>query len=195
MVERESPLGTTYKPGRHGNVVNAAGVQLSEPRPGSIVEVVAWPGMEKATLAAIKKAAGLTVPDHPGGGILKADTAGFGFAPRRWLVIDQVEGLGAALRTEIGSETGAVNDLSHGRTAIRIAGDSAEWVLSKFFGLDFVIGAFPLGEGRSTAHHDIFAQIQRTGKNQFDVYVFRSFARAFWTSLCHAAAEDGYEVL
>lgn len=195
MVERESPLGASYKPGRHGNVVNAAGVQLSEPRPGSIVEIVAWPGAEKAALAAVKKATGLTIPDRPGGGVSKAGGSGFGFAPGRWLVIDQAEGLGAALRAAFPVETGTVTDLSHGRTAIRIAGDSAEWVLSKFFAIDFAVDAFPVGEGRSTAHHDIFAQIQRTGKSQFDVYVFRSFARAFWTSLCHAAAEVGYDVV
>jgi sarcosine oxidase subunit gamma len=43
-------------------------------------------------------------------------------------------------------------------------------------------------------HHDIFAQIQRTGASQFDLYVFRSFARAFWNALSHASEEVGYEV-
>jgi methylglutamate dehydrogenase subunit D len=43
-------------------------------------------------------------------------------------------------------------------------------------------------------HHNIFAQIQRTGPDQFDVYVFRSFARSFWNSLCHASEEVGYEI-
>ncbi|MEQ9178343.1 MAG: sarcosine oxidase subunit gamma, partial [Nitratireductor sp.] len=28
----------------------------------------------------------------------------------------------------------------------------------------------------------------------FDLYVFRSFARAFWTALCHASEEVGYRV-
>ena len=46
----------------------------------------------------------------------------------------------------------------------------------------------------STAHHDIFALIQRSGADQFDLYVFRSFARSFWTALCHASEEVGYEV-
>jgi heterotetrameric sarcosine oxidase gamma subunit len=36
--------------------------------------------------------------------------------------------------------------------------------------------------------------VQRTGADQFDLYVFRSFARAFWKTLCHAAEEVGYEV-
>ena len=87
-----------------------------------------------------------------------------------------------------------MTDLSHGRTAIRIAGPKAEWVLAKFFAIDFSLPAFPVGSGLSTVHHDIFAQIQRTGADQFDVYVFRSFARSFWNSLCHASEEVGYEV-
>ncbi|MBO6716509.1 MAG: sarcosine oxidase subunit gamma [Rhizobiaceae bacterium] len=193
MVERESPLGAAYTPGRHG-VADKPGAQISEPRPGSIVEIVAWPGSEKAALAAIKGATGLTLPDRPGGGASKAGKSAFGFAPGRWLVIDQAEGLGPALRAAVDSETGTVTDLSHGRTAIRIEGVRAEWVLSKFFAIDFSVEAFPVGEGRSTAHHDIFTQIQRTGDDRFDVYVFRSFARAFWTSLCHASEEVGYEV-
>ena len=36
--------------------------------------------------------------------------------------------------------------------------------------------------------------IQRVGENAFDVYVFSSFARSFWKTLCHAAEEIGYEV-
>ena len=60
--------------------------------------------------------------------------------------------------------------------------------------LDFALPAFPVGKGCSVNHHDVFAQIQRTGPDAFDLYVFRSFARAFWTSLCHAAEEVGYEV-
>ncbi len=193
MAERESPIGAAYKPGRHGTA-EKPGVTISETRPGSIVEVVAWPGEEKSALAAIRKATGLTIPNPPGGGVSKADKSGFGFAPRRWLIVDQTEGLGSTLRREIGAETGTVTDLSHGRTAIRITGERAEWVLSKFFAVDFAAASFPAGHGLSTAHHDIFAQIQRTGKSQFDIYVFRSFARAFWAALCHASEEVGYEI-
>ncbi len=193
MVERESPLGAAYVPGSHGSA-EKPGVRLSETRPGSIVEVVSWPGSEKAVLDAVRSATGLAMNDRPGGGMSKGGRSCFGIAPRRWLVIDQEEGLPAKLHAVIDAGTGSVVDLSHGRTAIRIAGPKAEWVLSKFFAVDFAMEAFPTGRGCSTAHHDIFAQIQRTRRDQFDVYVFRSFARAFWTALCHASEEVGYEV-
>jgi sarcosine oxidase subunit gamma len=122
------------------------------------------------------------------------DKAAFGFAPGKFLIADQDEGLAASFAGSIGPGTGTVTDLSHGRTAIKVAGPKAEWVLAKFFAVDFSLPAFPLGSGVSTVHHDIFAQIQRTGADQFDVYVFRSFARSFWNSLCHASQEVGYEV-
>ena len=68
-------------------------------------------------------------------------------------------------------------------------------MLSKLFAIDFSPTALPLGAGRSTMHHDIFTQIQRTGPTAFDLYVFRSFARSFWKMLCHASEEVGYEVM
>lgn len=89
---------------------------------------------------------------------------------------------------------GAVTDLSHGRTAIRVAGPKSEWVLAKLFAVDLSAKSFPVGAGLSTKHHEIFAQIQRTGADQFDLYVFRSFARSFWHTLTRASEEVGYQV-
>jgi sarcosine oxidase subunit gamma len=194
MVDQLSPLGPVWRPGSHGNFVEGTGVVLSETQPGSIVQAAAWPGEEKDLMAAIRTVAGLALPDGAGGGIFTEEKAAFGFAPGKFLVVDQAEGLFAMLSAAITSDVGTVTDLSHGRTAIRVAGPKAEWVLAKFFAIDFSLTAFPVGAGRSTVHHDIFAQIQRTGASQFDLYVFRSFARAFWNALCHASEEVGYEV-
>lgn len=195
MVEQVSPLGFAWKPGRHGNVAGAPGVVLSETRPGSIVQAAAFPGSEKAVMTAIKVASGLALPDGAGGGMFTGTKASFGIAPGRFLVVDQVEGLAERLKAAVWIKDGAVTDLSHGRTAIRIAGPKADWVLSKLFAVDFSLAAFPLGAGRATQHHDILAAIQRTGPDRFDLYVFRSFARSFWTLLLHSAEEVGCEVL
>ena len=175
-------------------VLGGAGVILEETRPGSIIQAAAFPGEERALMAIIGTVTGLALPDGAGGGILRNGNAAFGFAPGRFLVVDHDGGLGSRLKEAVPAATGTVTDLSHGRTAIRISGPKSEWVLAKFFAIDFALAAFPQGAGRSTAHHDIFAQIQRTGAQQFDLYVFRSFARSFWTALCHASEEVGYEV-
>jgi len=195
MVEQVSPLGPAWTPGRHGNLAGSPGVVLSETRPGSIVQAAAFPGREKSVMTAIAAATGLALPDGAGGGVATGTKAVFGIAPGRFLVADQVEGLADRLKPGIPVETGAVTDLSHGRTALRVAGPQAEWVLSKLFAIDFALAAFPIGAGRATQHHDILAAIQRTGPDRFDAYIFRSFARAFWTLLVHAAEEVGCEVL
>ena len=194
MVERQSPLETEYNPGSHGNFEHGVDVILSETRLGSILQLAAWPGEEKRLIEVIRKVTGLALPDGAGGGVNNGARAVFGFAPGKFTVVADAEGLAQAFAGLITPAIGTLTDLSHGRTAIRIAGPKAEWVMAKFFAIDFALPAFPLGAGRSTNHHDIFAQIQRSGADQFDIYVFRSFARSFWKALCHASEEVGYEV-
>jgi len=194
MVDQLSPLAPVLRPGRHALADHSVGVTLAEVQPGSIVQLAAWRGEEGALIAAIRDVTGLALPDGAGGGVATETKAAFGFAPGKFLVADEDEGLAAEFDGAVGSGIGTVTDLSHGRIAIRIAGPKAEWVLAKFFAVDFSLPALSVGSGLSTVHHDIFAQIQRTGADQFDVYVFRSFARSFWNSLCHASEEVGYEV-
>ncbi len=194
MVDQLSPLAPVFRPGSHRHAAGGIGVTLSEIQPGSIVQLAAWRGEERPMIAAISEVTGLALPDGAGGGIAAETKAAFGFAPGKFLIADQDEGLAGEFAKAIAAETGTVTDLSHGRTAIRISGRKAEWVLSKFFAIDFALPALPVGSGISTVHHDIFAQIQRSGADQFDLYVFRSFARSFWNSLCHASEEVGYEV-
>ncbi len=194
MVDLLSPLKPVWKPGTHGNTAAGIGVVLTETQPGSIVQLAAWTGQEKKLIAAIRDVTGLALPDGAGGGIANETRAAFGFAPGRFLVVDQAEGIATKFEKRVTSAIGTVTDLSHGRTALRISGPRSEWVLSKFFAIDFAQPAFPIGSGISTVHHDVFAQIQRTGADQFDLYVFRSFARSFWQALCHGSEEVGYEV-
>ncbi|WP_378950316.1 sarcosine oxidase subunit gamma family protein [Mesorhizobium sp. ANAO-SY3R2] len=194
MADQLSPLEPAFRPGSHGNFAHGHGVTLSELAPGSIVQVAAWPGEEKKLIAAIAAVTGLKLADGAGAGVVSDRYAAFGFAPGKFLVTDTSEGLATSLTSAVTADIGTVTDLSHGRTAIRIAGPKVEWVLAKLFAVDFSLAAFPEGSGISTAHHDIFAQIQRSGPDRFDIYVFRSFARSFWKMLCHASDEVGYEL-
>lgn len=194
MAERESPLGSAWTPGAHGNLSGGAGVRLSELKPGSIVQVAAWRGQEGPLRAAIRDVTGLDLGDAPGAGTFEGERKAFGIAPGRYLVVDATDGLSARLSPAVTTDIGTVTDLSHGRTAFRMSGPRAEWVLAKFFAIDFALAAFPVGVGRATVHHDIFAQIQRTAPDQFDLYAFRSFARSFWKALLHGAEEVGCEV-
>ena len=194
MVEPLSPLGQAWTPGRFGAGRGRPGVTLSDVQPGSIVQVAAWPEKDAAALEAIRTVAGLSLEAKPGAGAFGDAASAFGFAPGRFLVMADDEDMLARLAEALPAEAGTVLDLSHGRTVLRVEGVQAEQVLSKLFALDFRAAAFALGAGRATMHHQVHALIQRTGERRFDVVVFRSFARAFWTTLRHAAEEYGYEV-
>jgi len=194
MVDQLSPLGPAWRPGAHGHVAEGIGISLTETQPASIVQLTAWPGRQRQILEAIERIAGFPLPDGAGAGFANGTVSAFGFAPGRFLVVHQEDDLFGRFAAGIASDSGAVTDLSHGRTAFGLAGPKAEWVLSKLFAVDFVSPALPVGSGMSTAHHDIAAQIQRAGDDRFDLYVFRSFARAAWTLVCHASEEVGYEV-
>jgi heterotetrameric sarcosine oxidase gamma subunit len=194
MVDLASPLGPSYRPGLHGTSTGTTGVALEELLPGSIVQVAAWRTTENAVREAIIRVTGLVLPGGPGGGYHSDANSGFGVGPGRFLLVAEAAGLADSLSQQIPASLGSVTDLTHGRTALRVAGPKAEWVLAKLFAIDFSPAAFPVGAGRSTVHHDVFAQIQRSAEDGFDLYVFRSFARSFWTALCHAAEEVGYEV-
>ena len=166
MVEQLSPLEPVWKPGAHGKVLGGAGVVLEETQPGSIVQAAAFPGEEKALIAAIKRVTGLRLPDGAGGGMRRNGKSAFGFAPGHFLVVDQEEGLGAAAQGGAGPRPAPSPTCRMAARRSAISGPKAEWVLAKFFAIDFSLPAFPDGAGLSTAHHDIFAQIQRTGPDQ-----------------------------
>lgn len=194
IIAAESPLAPVYRTGSFGNFADGTGVTLSEILPGSIVQIAAWPDTLDTVLAAIRNQAGLNLSATPGAGAQSGMTRGFGIGPNRFLVISQAEDVAADLKQAIPAASGSVTDLSHGRTVIRVAGPKAEWVLSKLFAIDFALAAFPVDAARATVHHDIQAQIQRTAPEQFDLVVFRSFARAFWKVLGHSAEDVGYVV-
>ena len=194
MVDLLSPLGGAYRPGSHGNFAKGFGIRLEEVALGSIVQVAAWPGRSQVMLDALRSVTDLSLGDRPGCGVVTDEGRAFWIAPGRLLVAGEAQGWSARLAESVAADVGTVTDLTHGRVVIGIEGDRAEWVLSKFFAIDFSEPAFPVGDGIATVHHDIFAQIQRTGSHRFELYLFRSYARAFWTSLCHASEEVGYEV-
>lgn len=189
-----SPLAGHLEKGDFGaQSADEPGVTLSERVGLSICEIAAWRGEEETAVAAIGKVSGLKVKADAIAGMFTETANAFTIAPGRWLVAGTAPGLVARLADEAGSSA-TVTDLSHGRVIIRVDGARSRWVLSKLFAIDLADEAFQPGAGCATQHHDIFAQIQRTGPDAFDICVFRSFARSFWHMLCRSAEEVGYRV-
>jgi methylglutamate dehydrogenase subunit D len=183
MSDRASALGVEFKRRLFGDVPHNAGVTLEESFFGFTAEIAAFPGHEEAVSKLIGKA-----------GARNGGSLSFQIARNRWLAAGTTK-FRAALENGIDENQGSFIDLTHGRSAISVSGPKSEWVLSKLFAVDFRPSAFPEKTGLATMHHDIFAQIFRSGAENFEIFVFRSFARSFWKSLCHAAEEVEYEVV
>ena len=182
MSDRASPLGAEFKRGQRGNLTSGIGVTLSETDFSFLGELAVFPD-------AFAKIEVLVAS------LLKADDmTAFKIAANRWFLAGP-ETLDEAIRKTLKPVDGSLIDLSHGRTALRISGPKAEWVLSKLYAIDFSLAAFPAETGLSTTHHTIFTQIHRRDEQTFDLFIFRSFARSFWHTLQRAAEETGYEVV
>ena len=137
---------------------------------------------------------GLSLPDGAGGGVVAEGKSAFGIAPGRFLVVDQNEGLGIMLKAAVLAATGTITDLSHGRTAIRISGPKSEWVLASSSQSTLRCRPFPKAPA---ARPPITTSSRRSSaparSNSTSTSSARSRAR-FWTALCHASEEVGYEV-
>ena len=158
------------------------GVVLSERLCGSLMQVQAWPTTISKTRDSLSAA------------VENRDAIVMETGPGRWLLDDDGEALEKILRAVINSDLGSVTSLTHGRVVIGVSGSKAEWVLASGIALDFSTTAFPVGSTQMSHHHEIGLTIHRTGENSFDLYVFTSFARAFWGWITKASAEVGYSV-
>ncbi len=181
MSDRASALGADFKPGQYGNLTGGVGVTLGETDYGFLGELAAFSD-------ALDKIERLVAS------VTKSESVNaFKIASNRWFLAGPAT-LADTIHAKLKPAEGSLIDLTHGRTALRISGPKAEWVLSKLYAIDFSPGAFAVGTGLSTAHHSIFTQIYRRDAQTFDLFVFRSFARSFWHTLQKAAEETGYEV-
>lgn len=195
MADMVSPLEETALPGRYGRREaedDAVGVKLGHRICASLVQITTWPDSLKPVMTALGKLTKLPVGETAPA---NDDYTVMPIAPGRFLVEAQVTGAEALLRKVVKPEKGAVTGLSHARVAITISGEKAEWVLSKGIAVDFSLAAFPVDTSIVTSHHEIGLTIRRIDEQSFDLYVFTSFARSFWTWLEKAASEVGYEVI
>ncbi len=197
MVEAVSPLDRLALPGRYGRVpVDEApvDVSLSARTCASLVQLTCWPDGQDQAVGELEKLTGLKIA--AGNGSPESDQFTImPVGPGRYLIEGTGEGLEDELRQVIPVETGAVTGLSHGRVVVSVVGPKAEWVLSKGIAVDFSQAAFPFATSVVTSHHSIGLTIRRTGETSFDLYVFTSLARSFWSWLESAAGETGYEVV
>lgn len=163
---------------------------LRELRPGSIVQIAAWPETLSGVQTAISELLGVTAPPV-GSGAASDRVALLAVAPGRYLVSAEAADLAERFESALPSSEGAVTDLSHGRAILRLEGKAAASVLAKGVAIDLAPGAFPAGRVAQTAVHHIDVTIFRRAEEAFDLWVLRGFAEAMAEWLLDAGVELG----
>ena len=181
--------------GDHPNAAGQIGVRLRAGILSGVIQISTWihglAGLEQALAAWL----GIQPPGPTGQAIHTAQGLLMRTGPEEWLLVaEQAGDLTAQLRRQVGADVGSVTDLGHARCRIRIEGGRCRDSLSKLYAIDLREPAFPVGQGRLTGHHHVPALLHRTGVDEFDIYVFTTYALDQLQALEDAALEYGVAV-
>ncbi|MBC7707311.1 MAG: hypothetical protein H7274_25630 [Rhodoferax sp.] len=176
------------RPARDGQI----GVRLSAGTIFSVTQVATWPSGTDALVRALGAALGLEVPARTGDVVHLHRAILVRSGPEEFMLLcEQQADRVTELRKTILADIGSVTDLSHARCHIRIEGDKCRDTLSKLFALDFREPAFPLDQIRLTGHHHVPSMLHRRERDDFDIYVFSTYAHDQLSTLVDAALEYG----
>jgi heterotetrameric sarcosine oxidase gamma subunit len=105
--------------------------------------------------------------------------------PGEWLVLSQLEtpeGLHRNLSLLL-AETAYVFDQSDGRVVFRLSGPNVRRILAKGIATDLHPSAFEISTSSNALCGHIGVNLARTGENEFELIVMRSFAVALFDDL------------
>lgn len=147
-------------------------------------------------LSAAEKALGVALPTQPLTSVEKGDVSVRWISPDEWLII--VPGLKAfevesALHNELSGHYQVVN-VSGGWTIYKLSGEKVVDVLKKSTIVDVHPSVFPVGKVVSSTFAKSSAIIRRSGENEFELIVRRSFADYLWLWIQDASREFGLVV-
>ncbi|MCP5151959.1 MAG: sarcosine oxidase subunit gamma [Ectothiorhodospiraceae bacterium] len=175
-----------------------AGVRLGE-RPWRAQLALRGDPESEAFLTGVESVLGVAPPTAPLTVSSRRGVACLWLGPDEWLVTlpDRREPRAIArLEERLAGLHFAVNDVSHARTVLGLAGPRAREVLMKGCALDLHPRSF--GPGRCAQSslarcHVLLHQLD--AEPAYDLYVHRSFAEYAWRWLCDAAAEHGLAIV
>lgn len=182
-VKRVSALAAHYKP----VTASDAGVTLSEVRDLTLWQLAVWPESIESAAGKAASAAGVgsvptfgTAASAGAVSMLRIEPCKFWF-------------IGCELEQPHPSE-GAVLDLSHSRTHIRISGSQATVVLNSYLPLDLREQSFPVGAVASTAFHHVGITLWRS-QHGYELFAPRGFSVSLWELLIEASEQYGLSIL
>jgi len=141
----------------------------------------------------VNAALGINLPLQPCTSSQHNGTYMMWLSPDEWLVV--VEGgkereIEVQLRTHLSGHF-AVSDVSGGQTWLTLSGRDSTKVLAKSTGYDTHIDSFPIGKVIGTAFAKASCHILRSGEEEFQFIVRRSFADYLWLWLQQCSKEYG----
>lgn len=186
MAKRESALAAHYQTGHFG--ADATGVTMTEVTNLSLQQVAVWPDSLSTVAGNVANIAGCGSAPAPGKSIIGTQATLIRVEPLKWWV------LGHVALPELSAEEGAILDLSHSRTCIRIDGENAAELLNRHLPLDLREASFTEGCVASTAFHHVGVTLLRRNGG-YELFLPRGFAVSLWELLLESAEQFGLEVV
>lgn len=191
MAERISALHGRFVRGRIGASSETApdktGLVLREVRGLALHQIAAWPDTLEQVAKTAARAAGVQSAPGPCAAEAAADSALLRIEPLKWWL------LGGQV-PEIAPEHGAILDLSHARTRLRIAGEQAPVLLNRHLALDLRRASFPPGAVASSTLHHVGVTLWHSAHG-YELFIPRGFALAIWEVLLESAGQFGAEIV
>ncbi|TSE13030.1 sarcosine oxidase subunit gamma family protein [Mesorhizobium intechi] len=172
------------RPALAGRTTTATGVKVEVLPPAERISLRA----PEASVAALSKALGLTLPKKPKTSASKGGRTVLWLGPDEWLVIDEGGNdplADCATVTELHSAVG----ISHRNVAISVTGPAAEATINSGCPQDLSLDAFPAGAASRTILGKAEIVLLRTADDAFRVECWRSFSDYVFTFLSEGARD------
>jgi sarcosine oxidase subunit gamma len=172
------------RPALSGQELSATGTTLAVLPPAERISLRA----PDASVAALSKALGVTLPRKPKTSAAKAGRTALWLGPDEWLVIDEVGKDPLADCAEVTALHSAVG-ISHRNVGISVTGPAAAATINSGCPQDLSLDVFPVGAASRTILGKVEIVLLRTASDAFRVECWRSFSDYVFTFLSEAARD------
>ncbi|MBZ9795050.1 sarcosine oxidase subunit gamma [Mesorhizobium sp. ES1-4] len=172
------------RPALAGRTASATGVKVEVLPPAERISLRA----PEASVAALSKALGLTLPKTPKTSASKGGRTALWLGPDEWLVIDEAGKNPLADCAGVSALHSSVG-ISHRNIAISVVGPAAEAAINSGCPQDLSLEAFPVGAASRTVLGKAEIVLLRTADEAFRVECWRSFSDYVFTFLSEGARD------
>jgi sarcosine oxidase, subunit gamma len=177
-------LAVERRPALAGRSISATGAKVEVLPPAERISLRA----PEASLAALSKALGVTLPKKPKTSVSKGGRTALWLGPDEWMIIDEAGNDPLADCAKISALHSAVG-ISHRNVAISVAGPAAAAAINSGCPQDLSPEAFPVGAASRTILGKAEIVLLRTAQDAFRVECWRSFSDYVFTFLSEGARD------